>query len=322
MKTMINIRNIMMGILFPLVIMLFVGCEGDNKRDAPIPILRLDRAVAAGSVPDSMGDGENLLKDVMSEAAGDSVSIEDIMNSRATAMFQPAIESRLGALDSVEIELGSAFAKLKKLAPEEPIPHIYGVVLPFSQSVITTDSVVLVGLNHYLGPDFEGYEGFYDYVRRTKTKRMLAIDVVEAWLSSRYPFETKSDATLLEKMLYYGAVLNVLTELFPETPMATLMRMTPDDEVWLNENLRNVYRSMLEKKMLFSTDPVIASKLLNPSPGSFVISRDAPAMTGRFLGFSIVRSYIENNPDADIMGTLKPDFYMNGETLQKSKFTP
>lgn len=312
-------------VYFGCVLLIWIAAACTDKGRTPaeqMEIKRLDLAFEADSVPDYMENGKNLYLSVMGEIAGRKMTVGEIAGSKATAMFGDAVNSRLGSLDSVQYCLGEAFGTVRQILPEVPVPEVYGVILPVAQSVVTSDSTVLVGLNHYLGADFEGYGVFPDYIRNRKVRERIPVDIAEAYLASCFPFTPGETETSLNHILYEGALLHTLEVLFPGKGIAGLLSVTSAQELWLKENLRNVYHRILEQQLLFSSDPSVAAKLLNPSAGTFIVSRDAPPMAGRYLGLMIVRDYLDRNQETVPGFLLSPEFYNSPETLAKSGFNP
>lgn len=305
-----------------LTALFFFACNNDADNNEHLNIVRLDKAIESGSVPDSMSNGMELYRLVMSDIAGRELAADDITDLKSSRMFQPAIDSRLGSLDSTETILGKGFRKLASLTNDTLIPEIYGVILPVNQSVITSDRSILLGLNHYLGPDFEGYDGFYDYIRNTKHKGRIPADVAEAWISAKHPFISGTGTTLLERMVYHGAMLHIIRDMYPETPLHILLNTTPEKVQWLAENEKSIYAIILENKYLFSTDPVIASKFINPAAATLLISENAPGMTGRYIGLRIVDSYLKNNPEKTPEFFLRKDGYSAPDLLKNARYNP
>lgn len=321
---MINKLTIRFFACLTAIFFLLSGCIEKTPENScgTIKIQRLDRAIAEGIVPDSLADACELTLSYLSTIRDKDVTLEDLSNSRTVEMFQPAIESRLGSLDSVEISLQKAFARMKKIFPDEPNPHIYGIILPTSTVLIMSDSTVLVGLNHYLGADFKGYDGFPDYKRKDKEKKYIPQDIIDGWINLRKGYVESENPTLLQEMLYRGAVLYVSGQLLEESPLYEIMKHSPEEMKWLEENEGNIYRKMIEDKMLFSSDPLLADKLLRNSPGTFVINPDCPSGAGVFTGYRIVDSFMKNNPETPLSFLLTPEFYNGAETLQKAGYQP
>lgn len=188
---------------------------------------------------------------------------------------------------------------LTALARLDSFPRrIYHVISPFNQSVVISDTIVLLALNHYLGIDYPGYQSFPEYVRRGKSARRVAYDVGEAWLRARYPFPDSIVApTLLQRMAYEGAILAELSEELGDADRATLLGWTAEELADVGANERRAWDTLVGREMLFSDDPALTSRLINPAPSSPDISPDAPGRLGRYLGLRIIETSGQS-PDA------------------------
>ncbi len=143
----------------------------------------------------------------VSKDASDSM-MSEYARSRGVSMFGCAIRERLGATDSIEAALGEAASRSRSMIPELKWPRLYGIISTYDQAIILSgDSIALIGMNHYLGPDDEAYEGFDNYRRRDKRLAALPAQLTESLLYSQWPYELPDkDATALSRMLYDGAV--------------------------------------------------------------------------------------------------------------------
>ena len=75
--------------------------------------------------------------------------------------------------------------------PDITPPEIYSAVITYNQSIILADTVMLLGLNHYLGCDYEGYKHLDGYRRATKTAAArLPYDIAESIIATAYPLPT------------------------------------------------------------------------------------------------------------------------------------
>lgn len=279
--------------IYPLffALVLLLGC----KKEAPVsphPILPPDEA-----------------------AMSELTSIIGPLSPEARSVFGEAIEQYLPPLDSVERELGRA------LGPESGVT-LYGVIIPYNQSVITLDKGhIFIGLNHYLGPDYDGYKGAFPvYLRHRKTIDRLPIDVMQAHTAALYPAEFADSPTLFNRLLYQGALLETANERL-QAPDSTLLGLTSDEIKWCEENEANLWKTLLSRDMLYSTDSQMAERLLSPAPNSNLLSGNAPGQAALYLAVKIVRAYCKKNNSAaeDI---LKNKLYNDNQTLIKSEYAP
>lgn len=310
--------------IISLLSALLWSCGSNNSGYEPVTIHRLDRALASGRVEavDSMRDAAEALFAVTGRGEVDAQSVADYAADRATIFYMPDIEQRLPSLDSVQSVLGRVYAILAEKLPKAPRYEIYGIVLPYNQSLFFKDSMLFVGLNHYLGADYEPYGHFPEFIRRDKQAARLPVDVAEAAVEVGYPFSPETAyPTVLNRILYEGAVIEAVMQV-TGVDEATALGYTPDQWQWMNTNEHQAWDALITRNFLYSTDPAHARSLTAPAPHTTLLNPGSPGQAGRFIGHKIVSSYLRENSSATLAGILSPDFYMNPATLEKSGYRP
>lgn len=312
------------------------GCvQSDKAKIAAsgtmVPIVRLDQVLA--SVPDmdasevdsmisAYGDALDFLFGILDRPVTDS-TLMAYARSRAVSVFEPDIVRLLSGLDSVEHVLGDVKLNLKGYE-RLSMPEAYGIVSPYNQRIFMADSLMLIGLNHYLGPEYEGYAAFPDYQRRLKRIDRLPYDVVEALLVSAYPMQGKTGepSTVLEHMLYQGALLMAILDIVPDATEGSVAGYDQAQYEWALDHEAQLWKAMISGELLYDVSPAMADRILSDSPSVSFIHPDAPGRIGRFIGLRIIRSYLDRHPGTEIDYLLSPDFYGNISTLAKSGYSP
>lgn len=276
----------------PLFMMIFLlSACGKPSQPAPHPILPPDDAAQAQ----------------LREIIGDT--------SRADSVFAPDVERLLPPLDSVESVLGGA------LGPESGV-KLYGVIIPFRQSIITAPGgVIFIGLNHYLGKDYEGYRGvFPSYLRHRKSIERMPVDIMQARVASLYPPEFSASPTLLNRLLYQGALLETANEKI-NAPDSTLLGLTAEELKWCEENEGNIWLTLIDRNLLYSTDAAVADRLLQPAANSNMINANAPGQAVLYTALKLVRTYCKKT-GTSAKQILENKLYNDNQTLIKSEYAP
>lgn len=234
---------------------------------------------------------------------------------RADSAFAPDIARLLPPLDSVERVLGQALG-------ENSGVRLYGVIIPYRQSVITTPGGdIFIGLNHYLGADYEGYRGIFpSFVRHRKSIERLPTDVMLARIAALYPAEFGPSPTLLNRLIYQGALLETANERM-RAPDASLLGLTPDEIKWCEENEGNIWLTMIDRDLLYSTDPTVAERLLSPAANSNLINANAPGQAALFTAVRLVRAFVDKTGFSP-REILEKKLYNDNQTLIKSQYAP
>lgn len=274
-----------------------------------------------GAIGCSGADERGVPKKIEQPGTEARMTLESIIGptGEADSIFRADIARRLPPLDSVELVLGHAFR-------EDTAARLYGVVIPYRQSVITTpEGEIFIGLNHYLGSDYEGYRGvFPPYMLGRKTIERLPVEVVQARLAGLYPPQFASATpTLAARLLYLGALLGATDEALGagKTPVSTLTGLSDDDIKWWEENEGRLWHSLIEQDLLYSTDPAIADRLLSPAPSTGLLSASAPGQVLLPTALKIAQAYCRKT------GKTAREMLANGDyddnsTLVKSDYSP
>ncbi|MDE6288787.1 MAG: hypothetical protein K2M00_08405, partial [Muribaculaceae bacterium] len=166
--------------------------------------------------------------------------------SPAVKIFTPAVDSVYPTLNLLEKQLGSILynAKIKNL----DLPHrrYAAVVWGNMKSIVFTDSVMLIALNHYLGEDYSGYSHRWPaYLRHEKTPENLPYDIAEALVATRYPYQGGHNSTVLSRMLYEGALICAKLALVPESNLAAALGYTDKELQWVEMNSAQLWQTMI-----------------------------------------------------------------------------
>ncbi len=257
---------------------------------------------------------------LMVMGAGDeaSTALEALSATPSVRVFGPDVKRRLSDMADVEAQLGQVAGSINALFPKARIADVYGVISPYRQGVLTVDSTVLVVTNLYLGTDYEGYGGFDEYFRSTRLSGRIPYDVAEAALAAGYPDSVST--TALSRMLYQGALVYDVMSTLKQPDEAMAIGVTADQLKWLQANLANIWRTLIDRNMLYSTVPLDADKLLAPAGSSSWLHKDAPGRVGRYIGLEIVRAYMAKHPDTDPAWLLTPAFYNSPNVLSEAAF--
>ena len=126
---------------------------------------------------------------------------------------------------------------------------------------------------------------------------------------------------LLSLMISSGKELYLKDVLLPETTDAEKIGYIPEQITWCQENESYMWRHFMENNLLYSTDSKLPNRFINVAPFSkfyLEIDNETPGRVGTWVGWQIVRSYMNNN-DVTLQQVLQMDPM---ELFQKSKYKP
>lgn len=255
--------------------------------------------------PGNVGNGLNALYDDYSFFLGedyrDTLNIIRIRNYIIDPLLKQlfyATMEKYPDLTDVEIHLTEAFRHIKYYFPETTVPDVYTYIsgIDVMQPVIFFDSVMIIGLDCYLGKDFEEYKnaGIPVYRASRMEEEYIVPDCIKAWASYHYLPEHPGNQ-LLDQIIAEGKILYLLDILLPEVPDHIKIGFSQEQIQWCEDNEPNLWAFLLENEMLFSSDLQKTQKLLQDGPFTSFFSKESPARTGIWMGWQIVRSYMDKN---------------------------
>ncbi len=244
--------------------------------------------------------------------------LQFFLHNEAIARLYADVQTTFAADTTWVTQLSNAFARYERLFPGKRAPRLLTHVSGLNQSVITMDSLLSISLDCYLGADYPLYEQrYYEYERPLHKSCRIAIDAAEVWLRTHYPYQSERNA-LLDRMVYEGKILHILSLLFPESSEAELLGYTDAQIQWCRDNEGVIWHQIVSKKHLFNTESMLINKYIEPAPFVSVLHPEAPGKLGRRVGWQIVKAYLESAKESPAQLLETTD--NAGAILSKSKY--
>lgn len=202
-------------------------------------------------------------------------------------------------LSKEEIEIKNLFKHLKYYFKEFKEPRVVTTTssVDYRNKVIVTDTIMLISLDTYLGKDHRFYEGIQTYIRANMEPEQIVVDLAESY-AKKYTYHAKRK-TLLDDFIYAGKVLYFKDKVIPFKTDAEKIGYTEAQLDWAKVNEEYIWRYFVDRELLFSTDSKLPNRFMNPAPFSKFyleeIDRESPGRIGQYIGWQIVRAYMENN---------------------------
>ena len=244
--------------------------------------------------------------------------LENFANRNSTIFFTPEVKKQYADISDLETTLGCEASALREKS-EIAFPRVFSAIIPYNQSILVDNSTLIIGLNHYLGSDYEAYESFPEYRRAFKTRAKIAYDVCEAILKSHYPYISKVN-TLLERMVYEGVIAAAAAEIVPNFDEATYFSITPEKYQWCCDNESQLWAQLLIDDDLYNTEEITITRYLDPAPYTVAFTDASPGMACRWIGLRIVERYLKAVDDSPFEMLNDKDYQDSQNILIKSQY--
>lgn len=253
------------------------------------------------------------------QSVADNIWVEKMQNPLWKELYQE-VEKKYSNFDKQEDEIEDLFKHIKFYFPETITPKVYTVIaeMDYNNKAIYTKDKLIIALELYLGKDHKFYE-FPKYLKQNFEERQMMPDIVSSFSLRKIP--PPMDKTLLSNMIYCGKELYLKDLLLPEYTDAEKIGYLPDQITWCKENESYMWRFFIDENLLFDSDSRLPNRFINLAPFSkfyLEIDNESPGRVGQWLGWQIVRSYMENN-NVDLLEMLKSD---PKQIFDQSKYKP
>ncbi len=204
-------------------------------------------------------------------------------------------------LDKLQDQLSAAFSRYHAIFPKKVIPQVLTYISGFNQSIAITDSVLAIGLDKYLGRDNKAYQelNYPRYLVYNYTPQRLPVDAMRGWIVGDFPY-TDSVNNLVSRMVYEGKIMFLTAQMLPNVPDSTLFGYSPEQMKWCTKNEQWMWTTLIERKLLFSTDQFSIAKFVNEAPFTNDFAHEAPGRAAVWIGYNIVASYMQHHKNVSL----------------------
>lgn len=231
------------------------------------------------------------------------------------------VNKQFGDLSRLKDALNNAFRYYKYYFPDKAIPEIYTYYSNFSESVITDEGLIGIGLDKYLGVDCDLYArlGFDNYKVKRMFPEMVPVDCMRAWAMAEFPYNDSTD-NLLNQMVYEGKIQYFLDAMLPFTADTLKFGYTKDQFEWADYNEDKMWEYIIDSQLLFSTDALTIRKMTGDGPFTTLFANNSAPRAGAFLGWKIVQNYMKYNDDVTLPELMQDADYQG--ILNKARYKP
>lgn len=335
-------------LIFVIVLLFFVftGCERTKKHPnvshipVDIRITRFDREMASLNSDEISQKNKSWIYkygsfysdyiQYMLEAGSlenESQIIENLNNMVHQQDFKDlaaSVENIFPDLTHYEKELNQAFRYIKYYFPSYEIPKFYSYFSGFSVQTPIGEDYIGIGLDMFLGSDSEFYPAIINsiplYISRRFTPENILPRVIEAVIRYDLATEEPFDGTTLDQMVYQGKILYAMDLFLPNTSDSLKIGYTSEQMDWANHYESDIWAWFVSEDLLYSTDYMRIQKFFSEAPFTpdLGANNESAPKLGSYLGWKIVRKYMEENPDVDLVQLMSFDNAQ--EILSKSRY--
>jgi hypothetical protein len=227
------------------------------------------------------------------------------INDRYDRFTNPAIDTLLTETHRVfgnGQELKNAFEEaltnLKYYYPAFPTPRVKTIITGLETDIFVNDSLVLVGIDYYLGSGAKYKPYIHEYMQQRYNKDFIIPSMMLLYgIDGAFNKTSVADKTVLADMITYGKAYYFAKHMIPCVADSTLMGYTREEVEGSRKNESLIWSRLIEDEVLFSTSHQTKQKYIAERPRTLEVGEKCPGRIGQWVGWQIVKKYMETHPD-------------------------
>lgn len=309
------------NLLVVTALLFLVGCSGNplevdvSDIEADVKIVRLDKKLFESRFEglknlnqqclDEYGELWEAYVSVMLRGGSPYDSLIDVTLEKFTSdevmrQVYEDIQKKYPNLSDIEAEISDAFKHLIYYYPKAKVPKFVAYNSVFNFGVFTTDSCIGIGLDMYLGPENRivkqiSNEAIPQFIKDKMLEEYIAIDVMRGWFAMHFLPETEEN-DFLHQVVREGKILYALDAFFPGKEDHLKIRYTKEQLKWCYDNEMNIWKDVVDRELLYTKEQRDIEPFLTEAPFTSGLPQDSPPRTGAWLGWQMVRAYMEEHP--------------------------
>mgnify|MGYP003585691785 CR=1 FL=1 len=233
-------------------------------------------------------------------------------------------QKQFSSFEIYENEIIEGFAHYLVYFPNQKVPQIITMIPGLDlemPSIYIFEDIVYINLDLYLGNNYAMYNkmGIPKYISERMDSKYITVDLFKKAMVYKH-LPNQVPLTLLEAMIIEGKKLYFTEMMLPDKPLQDIIGYSEEKYSWAEKFYPNVWGYLIENNLLYSKEDDAFRKYVEEAPFSKPFGNVSPGRIGQFLGWKIVKAYMENNPKITLSELMQTtDLQM---ILNKSAFKP
>ena len=256
----------------------------------------------------------------------DSAFINDLFRR----FTHPAIDTLLsethrifGDNSKLKQEFTQAFTNVKYYYPDFRVPKIQTAMtgLLDGADLLVSDSLIIIGLDFYLGKSAKYRPNVYEYMLRRYQPNFIVSSVMLLYgIDPAYNKTNIGDKTVLADMLTYGKAYYFAKHMQPCLADSILIGYSSEEIAGSIENENLIYARLIQNEVLYSTSHQIKQKYIEERPKTLEVGEKCPGRIATWIGWQIVNAYMKHEDETtlpELMNLTSPE-----KLFKDSKYRP
>ncbi len=335
------------GYLFSLLVLaLFTGCGFDRLKEVdlsevkaePVKLLRLEQdifntepdsfAVTAKKMREKYHDFYNSFIFNIVNHGEERDSVYKALKLFVTDPDMKEVYKMVNTtypeseIKRIEDELTNSISYFKYHFPKAESPKQFvSFISGFNYPITTTDTTLGISLDMYMGAENKYYQMLQwpRYKVHFLNKDQVVPDAMRWWIIHCFD-KSEPINNLLNHMIFHGKMYYALDAVLPYTEDSVKIQYTSKQMEYYLQYKKNLWAHFTEKDRLYKNDLKELAPYVSEGPFTGVISKECPPRIATYIGWQIVRAYMNKHPEVTLQELMEEKDAQ--KILIKSKFKP
>jgi len=232
---------------------------------------------------------------------GDSIFINELYHRFTSPHLDTLLMEThrvFGDLSDLKKEFGQAFANIKYYYPDFQPPKIQTILSGLETDLLVSDTLIVIGLDYYLGSGAKYRPNTYEYMLRRYKKDFIVPSVLLLYgIDPNFNKTELIDKTVLADMIAYGKAYYFAKHMLPCVADSVFIGYTAEEINGARQNESLIYVRLIENEVLYSTSHQIKQHYLDERPKTLEVGEKCPGRIATWTGWQIVNAFAEHHPD-------------------------
>ena len=229
--------------------------------------------------------------------------LKDYLNNELNLKLWSDWKEKIGDYGPIKLSLKHAFEHYNFYYPNDSIPNIYTYIsgLNHEEPIGFSPYGITIAIDMFYGPDYYPYKKLQipKFLCKNFKKEYIAPILMRGLAEQKFNASIYGK-TMLDNMIGKGKIEYFLEAMMPSMPDSARFQFSEKQMDWCYSHEKAFWKHLTMKNLLFSKDLFTYKKYLQPGPFVSSLERDSPGRAGIFIGYKIVKEYMEQNKNISL----------------------
>ncbi|HEY5690072.1 MAG TPA: gliding motility lipoprotein GldB [Cyclobacteriaceae bacterium] len=226
-----------------------------------------------------------------------------------------------GDLSELRNQLKEAFSNLKYYYPDFQPPRIQTVITGLESDIFVSDSLIIIGLDYYLGANARYKPNMYEYMQRRYQKNFIVPSILLLYgIDESFNKTNLEDRTVLADIIAYGKTYYFAKQMLPCVADSLFIGYTKAEMEGSRANTDLIWKRLVEDEVFYATSHLVKQKYIAERPKTLEVGEKCPGRIATWVGWEIVKKYMKEHEKVSL-----PQLMANpnaNEIFQQSRYKP